>query len=103
MKYVACFAVLALFNATGVFAACGSGDCGVGALGTGGVKSDGKAKGFHEERPSTRYSGETYTNVGNPDAGRLSVSNTGTLQGTYRDGVSRGHTTGEFGNDSGRY
>ena len=82
---------------------CGSGDCGTGAFGTGGTASDGKAQGFRVERPSTLYDGETYSNVGNDDAGRISVTDTGTIQGTYRDGVSRGHTSGEFGSDSGRY
>lgn len=80
---------------------CGTGNCSVGAFGQGGVASEGNAQGFHVERPSTLYPSSTYTNVGNDDAGRIDVSGQGTLQGTYRNEISRGHETGIFGDASG--
>ena len=87
--------------ATAAMAACGTGDCAVAAFGQGGTASDGKAQGAHIERPSTLYPGETYFNTGNNYAGRIAVSNQGTIQGTERDGIARGHTSGVFGDASG--
>lgn len=87
--------------ATMAMAACGTGDCAVGTFGQGGIASDGKAQGEHIVRPSTLYPGETYFNTGNSDAGRIAVSNQGTLQGTVRDDTMRGHATGFFGDASG--
>lgn len=89
---------------------CGGDTCSVGATGTGGEKSGGKAQGFHEEFVSTvRIPGAAITNSGNLDAGRLTVtldgSSLGTLSGTFRQNPNpalRGHGTGLFGDWSGQ-
>ena len=44
-----------------------------------------------------------FDSSGNDNAGRLAVSNEGTLQGTVRDGVCRGHATGFLGDASGQF
>lgn len=89
--------------ATSALAACGTGECYVGTFGQGGIASDGKAQGEHIVHPSLFFPGESYFNSGNDDAGRLAVSNEGTLQGTVRDGVCRGHATGFLGDASGQF
>ena len=90
---------------------CGTEACSVGAAGTGGESSDGKAQGFHYEFPSTRFPGATITNSGNNDAGRFSIgtgatgSTLGTLSGTFRahpSPSSRGRGTGLFGDWTGQ-
>jgi len=89
---------------------CGGDTCSVGAAGTGGEKSAGKAQGFHEEFISTiRIPGAAITNSGNLDAGRFTVtrdgSSLGTSSGTFRehpDALLRGRGTGLFGDWSGQ-
>lgn len=84
---------------------CGDNNCSVGAAGTGGERSDGKAQGFHYEFPSTRFPGATITNSGNDEAGRFSITDVGSLSGTFREkpeASSRGHGTGVFGDWSGQ-
>ena len=88
---------------------CGDGNCAVGAAGTGGEKSAGKAQGSHEEIPSIRFPGRTITNSGNADAGHLNISGggfpSGDLTGTFRQNPqpsARGHGTGIFGDWSGQ-
>lgn len=88
---------------------CGDASCSVGAAGTGGEKSDGKAQGFHEIIPSIRFPGRTITNSGNLDAGRLTILGggfpSGTISGTFRENPEptvRGHGTGIFGDWSGQ-
>jgi hypothetical protein len=101
MLKIAMLVMTATLWTTTAMAACGTGDCAVAAFGQGGIASDGKAQGAHIERPSTLYPGETYFNTGNNYAGRIAVSNEGTIQGTERDGLMRGHTSGVFGDASG--
>lgn len=86
-------------------AQCGDGNCSVGAAGTGGEQSEGKAQGFHTEGPSTVNPRVSVTNVGNNDAGRIEVSGdrNGTLAGTFRGDSARGHGTGAFGGSSGEW
>jgi len=88
---------------------CGDGNCAVGAAGTGGEKSAGKAQGSHEVIPSIRFPGRTITNSGNSDAGRLSIvengNSLGTISGTFRQNpepAARGRGTGLFGDWSGQ-
>ena len=89
---------------------CGGDTCSVGASGTGGEKSDGKAQGFRDEFISTvRIPGAAVTNSGNLDAGRLTVSrdgnSLGTLSGTLRANpqrTARGRGTGLFGDWAGQ-
>src|SRR5829696_7660584 len=85
-------------------AQCGDGDCAVGAIGTGGEKSEGKAQGFHDAHPSIGFPGSSFSNVGNSDAGRIDISDPdqGTLSGTFRDGSNRGRGTGVFGDFTGK-
>jgi hypothetical protein len=82
------------------------GDFCVGASGTGGEKSEGKAQGFREEGPSDNPAtpGRHITNSGNDEAGRVefSGSDTGTLSGTARDDTVRGRGTGFFGDWAGQ-
>ncbi|MFZ2158007.1 MAG: hypothetical protein WAV72_18050 [Bradyrhizobium sp.] len=86
---------------------CGGDTCSVGASGTGGERSEGKAQGFRDEFISTvRIPGAAITNSGNPDSGRLTVTldgnSLGTLSGTFREHPQptvRGHGTGDFGGD----
>ena len=84
-------------------ALCGDGDCSVGAAGTGGEQSEGKAQGFRIERPGINP-GVSVTNVGNNNAGRITLSGdrNGTLAGTFRDESARGHGTGLFGDWAGQ-
>ena len=78
--------------------------CEVGAVGTGGLSSEGKAQGFHYVVPGHMV-GSTATNSGNLEAGRLVIDRfgnvVGTLSGTYRDGICRGLETGIFGDSEG--
>lgn len=81
-----------------------SSNCTVGAYGTGGDNSGGRAQGF-------LYIGPCFTqacdvrNSGNFDAGHLVADFggdlSGTLSGTYRDGICRGLETGYFGDERG--
>ena len=103
MRKFLSLAVIFLVPTFPAIAECGDGECDVGAFGTAGTASGGKAQGWHVERPSTLFPGETYFNVGNFDAGTIRVSNQGTIAGTFRDGVSRGHSTGLFGINSGHF
>lgn len=83
---------------------CGGDTCNVGAAGTGGERSEGKAQGFRTERPSTRFGG-TIINTGNDNAGRLNFTAAGSISGTFReqpDATFRGHGTGLFGDWSGQ-
>ena len=96
------FATSLLWSSTGV-AQC-QGSCAVGALGQGGVSSDGAAQGFRYVGPGLlpEY---TVTNVGNFDAGHvralLDGEDVGVLNGTYRDDVCIGMATGIFGDYQG--
>jgi hypothetical protein len=79
--------------------------CGVGAFGTGGTSSDGKAQGWHLIRPGS-LEGFTISNVGNSDAGRTAVYLNGELygyiEGTIRDDICRGNSEGlRFGEYTG--
>ena len=95
-----------LFVPSVALSQCGGDSCSVGALGTGGVSSGGKAQGFFSKTPSTRFPGATLTNAGNNDAGRLNItSSVGSLSGTFRENPSptaRGRGTGVFGDWSGQ-
>ena len=89
---------------------CGGNTCSVGADGTGGEKSGGKAQGFHDEFVSTvRIPGAEITNSGNLDSGRFTVTlggtSLGTLSGTFREhpaATMRGRGTGLFGDWAGQ-
>ena len=83
--------------------------CAVGAIGTGGDKSEGKAQGSYQVFQSTTFPGRTITNAGNEGAGHLSISGgghpSGDLTGTFRPNpqpTARGHGTGIFGDWSGQ-
>ena len=75
-----------------------SATCSVGAAGTGGESSDGKAEGFRLEAPSTGFPGSTFTNQGNQIGGHITVEGptfNGTASGnTSPQGVLVGHFTG---------
>ena len=103
MLRTAIIVAVMLWTTTWTMAACGTGECSVGTFGQGGAASDGKAQGEHVVRSSTLYPGETYFNTRNNDAGRIAVSNEGTIQGTVRDDIMRGHTSGVFGDVSGQF
>jgi hypothetical protein len=94
---------MAVVTAGPAVANCGDGDCSVGAAGTGGDKSEGKAQGFRSEGPGP-VEGVSVTNSGNSDAGQFKVTGTrnGSLTGTFRDGTARGHGTGVFGDWAGQ-
>ena len=104
------FAAAALLHIPSIaMSQCGDGQCAVGAAGTGGEKSEGKAQGFHEVIPSIRFPGRTITNSGNNDAGHLNISGggfpSGDLSGTFRpnpEPAARGRGTGIFGDWSGQ-
>ena len=88
---------------------CGDNTCSVGRFGTGGESSGGKAQGFRTETPSTQFPGGTVTNVGNLDAGKLTVdsatASVGTTSGTFRlnpEPSVRGRGTGVFGDWAGQ-
>jgi hypothetical protein len=102
----AVMAVIMVALAASAFANCGDAECSVGAAGTGGEKSEGKAQGFREEGPSDNPAtpGRHITNSGNDEAGRVefSGSDTGTLSGTARDDTVRGRGTGFFGDWAGQ-
>jgi hypothetical protein len=78
--------------------------CEVGAAGTGGESSDGRAQGFHYIVPG-HNPGSIATNSGNLMAGRLVIARSGdivgTLTGNYIDGVCHGSETGIFGDTTG--
>jgi hypothetical protein len=96
--------MMLVFSMSVAIAQCGDGDCAVGAEGTGGDASGGNAQGFHFEGPGANPA-VSITNSGNADSGRLVVDrpgdNDGTLAGTLRQDVFRGHGTGSFGDWSG--
>jgi hypothetical protein len=93
-RLVLCVAALALFPATAI-ANCGNEDCAVGAFGTGGANSDGKAQGYRTEGPSGLFPGETQTNTGNDHAGHGSITNVGSVSGNFPgDGTFRGRAVG---------
>ena len=77
-----------------------SANCAVGALGTGGQNSGGRAQGFLYIGPGS-VPGYDVRNSGNSDAGHIVADFdgdlAGTLSGTYRDGICRGSATGYFG------
>ena len=78
--------------------------CSVGAMGTGGERSGGRAQGFLYVGPGGTP-GYDVRNSGNFDAGHFTADFdgdlAGTLSGTYRDGVCRGRETGFFGDSHG--
>ena len=79
--------------------------CKVGASGTGGEKSGGNAQGFLRKGPGESVPGTTIQNSGTNFSGHLVVSGTenGTFSGADAPGVGIvGHTTGDFGECSGR-
>jgi hypothetical protein len=94
---------IALWVTTGLAGGCGAEVCAAGAAGQGGVASDGKAQGFNDTGPAATSPDIHVTNVGNYDAGHIVLSGdrVGTLSGTYRSDIGRGHATGYFGDDSG--
>ena len=77
-----------------------NGLCAVGGAGTGGVRSDGRAQGFHYVAPGDNP-GSIATNSGNLSAGHLVIDSfgnvIGTLSGTCRDDLARGSGTDIFG------
>jgi hypothetical protein len=81
-----------------------SSNCSVGAFGTGGENSGGRAQGFLEVGPGPREGYDLF-NSGNFDAGHFAVEFEGDLvgthSGTYRDGICRGLETGILGDDQG--
>jgi hypothetical protein len=101
----AVMAVIMVALAASAFANCGDAECSVGAAGTGGEKSEGKAQGFRTEGPG-HNPGVSVTNTGNSFSGQLKVDRPGDddtqLAGTGRDGIARGRSTGEFGEWSGQ-
>lgn len=101
---VVLMAVVAALGAP-AYANCGDGACSVGSLGTGGENSGGNAQGFRFEGPGQNPD-VAVTNVGNADAGRLTVDrpgdNDGTLSGTFRGDSARGRGSGSFGDWSGQ-
>ena len=102
---VAAGVVLGMLLLPGVaYARCGDSDCAVGAEGMGGERSAGKAQGFRvEESVLVNNQLVFVTNVGNADGGRITLSGAreGTLAGTFRSDIGRGHGTGWFGDWSG--
>jgi len=86
------------FGAPGDGGGCAT-TCSVGAVGTGGINSDGSAEGGRRKGLSTGFPGSTFTNQGNDFAGHIAVTGPfvgsasgadmpdGTLVGHY-DGVS---------------
>jgi hypothetical protein len=103
------FGATALAVATVPLAAvanCGKNDCSVGAFGTGGTKSGGKAQGFHLDRSSTVFPDTQIFSSGTFSAGRLTFSGStnGTLSGYGNEatGVSSGRGTGYFGDWAGQ-
>ena len=90
-------------------AQCGGDSCSVGAFGTGGTNSEGKAQGFFLKFPSTLFPGGFVSNTGNLDSGRLNVNDgsgsIGSTSGTFRENPRpsvRGHVSGLFGDWSGQ-
>ncbi len=78
--------------------------CSVGGAGTGGESSDGNAEGFRIQRPSTKFPGSTYSNVGNQIAGNTSVEGTANGMGAGAftpQGVLVGHFDGVVAVDFG--
>ena len=101
------WSVLCIATALFVFpsvahAECGDGDCAVGAFGTGGVSSRGKAQGWHTEGPAVLFPGETQTNSGNNHAGRGTITGVGSVSGNFPgDGTFRGRAVGTPGDCTG--
>jgi hypothetical protein len=95
-----CIAVVGIAVGFGTPAASAGGcasTCSVGAVGTGGQSSDGKAGGFHVQGPSTDFPGSTYSNSGNQIAGNISIDGTadGMGAGAFTpQGVVVGHYDG---------
>ena len=90
-------ASLALAVPTASAQGCSDIPCAVGAVGNGGVNSDGKAHGGRITGFSTGFPGSTFTNQGNEVAGNITVS--GPFEGSARghdmpDGTLRGHYDG---------
>jgi hypothetical protein len=94
-RSVLCIAATVLLVASVAEAQCGDSNCAVGALGTGGANSAGKAQGWHTEGPASLFPGETQTNSGNNHAGRGSITNIGSISGNLPgDGTFRGRAVG---------
>jgi hypothetical protein len=71
--------------------------CSVGAAGTGGEASDGKAQGFRLEGPATRFADSYFTNAGSQIGGHITISGAfeGTASGAFTpQGAIVGHYTG---------
>jgi hypothetical protein len=80
-----------------------SSQCMVGALGQGGISSDGRAQGSYRKGPG-RIEGVNVRAAGTQASGRLELSGLfqGTLSGTFHGDTFRGRTTGpEFGDCTG--
>ena len=78
-------ASLALAVSTASAEGCAS-TCAVGAAGTGGQASDGKAQGFRQAGPSTGFPGSTFTNQGGESSGHITVE--GTANGSASGGIT---------------
>lgn len=107
MKYLMMVLALAVVMFSPVaMADCGTGDCAVGAYGIGGLSSDGMAQGFYYVQPGTIRPEVTFQNSGNPDAGRLNITEGGTVlgttSGTFRRGTIRGRASGVLGDFTGQ-
>ena len=85
---------------------CGDGVCDVGATGTGGVSSGGRAQGYYYTKPTSLYPGEQISNSGTLSSGRINVTGDFVnLSGHFNDkrGTVFGHAGGgEFGEWSGQ-
>ena len=81
-----------------------SGDCAVGAAGTGDVQSGGKAQGFLFRGIDQEHNSQI-SNSGNSTSGHLVVSDpalgAGSISGTIQKGNLRGQVTGFFGDCDG--
>jgi hypothetical protein len=74
-----------------------SSTCSVGAAGTGGENSDGKAEGFRLAGPSTGFPGSTFTNQGNPALGGHIAVEGPTFNGSASGNTSpQGDLVGHF-------
>jgi hypothetical protein len=98
-RLVFCIVSLALVTSP-AFADCGGGgDCAVGGFGNGGVKSEGKAKGFHFQGDFEPTQTEGIVSSGTVDSGFF--SSTSPLDGSVRghshsDGTFSGKRDGDF-------
>jgi hypothetical protein len=71
--------------------------CFVGGAGAGGQNSDGRAQGFHLQRPSTGFPGSTFSNSGSLIGGNIRITGTadGLGAGAFTpQGVVVGHYDG---------